>query len=102
GWTSHFMKLLTISVCLLPMIPGGRWYSVDRWLAVRRAAREGREPPAERGDLWGLRLMAIFLSLLYISTAHHKTAMPWLSGERLDAIFAYRYFGSTYRDQRWW
>jgi uncharacterized membrane protein YphA (DoxX/SURF4 family) len=102
GWTNHFMKLLTISTCLLPFIPAGRSYSVDRWLAVRRAARAGREPPAERGDLWGLRLMAIFLSSLYLSTAHHKTTMPWLSGARLEAIIASHYFGSVYMAQRWW
>jgi len=102
GWGNHHMKLLAISAALLPFTPCGRSYSVDRLLAVRRARREGKPPPPEHGDLWGLRLIGLFLSSLYISTAFHKTNEAWLSGMRMEQIFSCHYLGSTYLDARWW
>lgn len=95
-WTHHHVYLLSWSTLLLSLTPCGRSYSVDRWLAVRRAERAGVPPPPERGNVWGLRLIAIQLCLLYLWTAYDKTTYAFLSGQRLEAIFMYFYSGSVY------
>src|SRR4029434_3147185 len=98
-WTHHHTYLLTIATCLCVLTPCGRSYSFDRWRAVRKAEREGREVPPERGNLWGMRLIALQLSLIYLWTAYDKTNGPFLRGERLEHIFMGYYPGSDY--PRW-
>jgi HTTM domain len=95
-WTHHHVYLLAISTLVLTFTPCGRSYSLDRWLSVRRAEREGREPPAERGNLWGLRLIVVQLSALYFWTAFDKTQWGFLSGARMEQYAMHFYFGSTY------
>lgn len=95
-WTHHHVYLLGWAAFLCALTPCGRSYSVDRWLAVRRAERAGRPPPPERGNLWGLRLIALQLSLLYLWTAFDKTNWGFLSGERMEQYAMYFYFGSVY------
>ena len=99
-WTHHHTYLLVITTCLLSFTPCGGSYSVDRYLAVRRAERKGVAPPAERGPLWGTRLIALQVSALYLWTAYDKSFWGFLSGERLEQIFMYLFFGSDHPG--WW
>lgn len=63
---------------LLFLTPCGDWLSVDRWWLVRRGL-----VPAEPVDKapWGLRLMQIQFSLIYIATVMFKMKGPlWADG----------------------
>ena len=95
-WTHHHTYLLAVAALLIALTPCGRSYSLDRYLAVMRAERMGVAPPAERGNLWGLRLIVVQLSVLYFFTALDKTSYAFLSGARLEAIFLWYYAGSDY------
>ena len=95
-WVQHNCFLLAHATMLCALTPCGRSYSLDRWLAVRRALRQQRPLPAERGNLWGLRLLACQVSLVYFWSAYDKTSLAFLSGERLEFIVLWFFFGSTY------
>ena len=95
-WTHHHTYLLAIAALLIALTPCGASYSLDRYLAVMRAERAGLPPPAERGNLWGLRLIVVQLSVLYFFAAFDKTNPAFLSGARLEAIFLWYYAGSDY------
>ncbi len=94
-WGHHNTFLLAYATFLCALTPCGRSYSFDRWWAVRRARREHRPPPAERGNLWGLRLLACQLSAIYFWSAYDKTSIAFLTGERLELIFRWLYVGSS-------
>jgi hypothetical protein len=93
-WTHHHTYLLAWATFFTSLTPCGRSYSVDRWRALRRAERAGLAPPPERGNVWGLRLMALQLSTLYLFTAYDKTGAAFLGGERLEAYFVRYVVGS--------
>ncbi|TIU00559.1 MAG: hypothetical protein E5W55_02520, partial [Mesorhizobium sp.] len=93
-WTHHHTYLLAIAALLIALTPCGRSYSLDRYLAVMRAERTGRPPPAERGNLWGLRLIVVQISVLYFFAAFDKTNYAFLSGARIEQIFLWYYAGS--------
>ncbi|RWA78706.1 MAG: hypothetical protein EOQ30_28230 [Mesorhizobium sp.] len=95
-WTHHHAYLLAIAALLVALTPCGRSYSLDRYLAVIRAERSGHPPPAERGNLWGLRLIVMQLSVLYFFAAFDKTTYAFLSGARIEQIFLWYYAGSDY------
>lgn len=95
-WTHHHTYLLSVSALFIALTPCGRSYSLDRYLAVRRAERLGTAPPAEYGNLWGLRLIAIQLSILYFFSALDKTNVAFLSGARLEHLYLWFYSGSDY------
>ena len=95
-WTHHHAYLLAVAALLIALTPCGRSYSLDRYLSVMRAERTGVAPPAERGNLWGLRLIVVQLSVLYFFAAFDKTSYAFLSGARLEAIFLWYYAGSDY------
>lgn len=95
-WTHHHAYLLAVAALLIALTPCGRSYSLDRYLAVMRAERAGLPPPAERGNLWGLRLIVVQLSVLYFFAAFDKTSYAFLSGARIEAIFLWYYAGSDY------
>lgn len=95
-WTHHHVYLLAMATFLCSLTPCGRSYSLDRLLAVSQAARERRAPPPERGNLWGLRLIALQLCLMYLWTAYDKMNWGFLSGQRLEQYAMYFYFGSVY------
>lgn len=97
-WTHHHTYLLAITALLLTLTPCERSFSLDRYLAVLRAQRAGQAPPPERGNLWGLRLIALQLSVLYLFSAYDKTSFAFLSGARLEHIFLWFYAGSDYPD----
>ncbi len=90
----HHVSLLMIAVGLLALTPCGGSFSVDRWLALRRAERAGAPPPAERGALWGTWLIALQVSALYLWTAIDKSQIGWFGGERIQQIYMYFYVGS--------
>ena len=95
-WTHHHAYLLAVTALLIALTPCGRSYSLDRYLTVMRAERDGVPPPAERGNLWGLRLIVVQLSVLYFFAAFDKTSYAFLSGARIEAIFLWYYAGSDY------
>jgi len=74
----------------------GRSLSVDRWLAVRRAKARGEPPPSERGSLWGLRLIAWQVTMMYFWGAFDKTDAQWLAGERMERYWMNFYGSSDY------
>ncbi|BCM18915.1 HTTM domain-containing protein [Mesorhizobium sp. J8] len=95
-WTHHHTYLLAVAALLIALTPCGRSYSLDRYLAVIRAERAGVPPAAERGNLWGLRLIVVQLSVLYFFAAFDKTNYAFLSGARLEQILLWYYTGSDY------
>lgn len=97
-WTHHHTYLLAVAALLIALTPCDRSYSVDRHLAVMCAGRDGLPPPPERGNLWGLRLIVVQLSVLYFFSAFDKTSYAFLSGARLEQIFLWYYAGSDYPD----
>ncbi|TPJ50683.1 hypothetical protein FJ471_29895 [Mesorhizobium sp. B2-7-1] len=95
-WTHHHAYLLAVAALLIALTPCGRSYSLDRYLAVAHAERMGVPPPAERGNLWGLRLIVAQLSVLYFFAAFDKSSHAFLSGARIEQIFLWFYDGSDY------
>jgi hypothetical protein len=95
-WTHHHTYLLAVAALFVGLTPCERSYSLDRYLAVTRAERAGMPPPPEYGNLWGLRLMVLQLSVLYFFSAYDKTNFAFLSGARLEQIFLWYYSGSDY------
>ncbi|CDX59053.1 conserved membrane hypothetical protein [Mesorhizobium plurifarium] len=95
-WTHHHTYLLAVAALLIALTPCGRSYSLDRYLAVMRAERASLAPPAERGNLWGLRLIVVQLSVLYLFAAFDKSNYAFLSGARIEQIFLWYYAGSDY------
>lgn len=95
-WTHHHTYLLAVAALLIALTPCDRSYSLDRYLAVMRAERAGLAPPAERGNLWGLRLIVVQLSVLYFFAAFDKSNHAFLSGARIEQIFLWYYTGSDY------
>jgi hypothetical protein len=97
-WTHHHTYLLAVAALFVGLTPCDRSYSLDRYLAVTRAERAGTTPPPEYGNLWGLRLIVLQLSVLYFFSAYDKTNFAFLSGARLEHIFLWYYSGSDYPD----
>ena len=91
SWRHHHTFLLAMSTLFIALTPCGRSYSLDRWLALRRALQSGLPPPPEIGNLWGLRLIAIQLSMVYFWTAYEKLYWGFLSGDRME-LLAYNYY----------
>lgn len=95
-WTHHHTYLLAMVTFLSALTPAGRCYSLDRWLAVRRAQRKGQAPPPEKGNLFGLRLMMLQLCVLYFFAALDKSYLLWTSGVRLEYYAMFFYLGPSY------
>lgn len=100
-WKHHHTYLLAMGVTLTACTPCGKSYSLDRWLAVRSAQRAGRAPPPERGNVWGLRLIVLQLSVIYFFAALDKTNGAFLSGERMEHYYAWYYAGLDYAGAGW-
>jgi hypothetical protein len=75
------MYWLGIAPLLCALTPCERSYSLDRWLAIRRNL-----PPPEEGNLWGLRLIVIQLSVMYFFSGTNKLQPDFWSGDRLEAL----------------
>ena len=91
SYTHHHIYLLAIAPLLLACTECGRSWSWDRWRALRR----GTVPP-ERGPTWGLVLITLQLSQIYLWGAVSKCSGAFLSGDRLEQIFMRLYVGSDY------
>ena len=91
-----------LTAALLPALPVGGSFSVDRLLAVRRARRRGEESPPERAPIWGLYLIRLQLSAIYCFAAFDKIDPEWLDGERLERLVLNFYgYAELLRDQPW-
>jgi hypothetical protein len=90
----HHTYLLNIGVLFLAFTDCGKSFSVDRWLALRRARAAGDPPPAEQGVLWGLRLIAFQVTMVYWWGAWDKTHLAF--GERMEHYHMNLFFGSDY------
>ena len=80
----------------LALTPCGRSFSLDRWLAVRRAQRAGAPLPEEHGNLWALRLIGLQLSAVFFWGGWNKLTLgtqsvhvAFLSGDRLEQTLLY-------------
>jgi len=91
-YTHHHTYWIGIATLFCALTPCDKSYSLDRWLAVRQARKEGRQPPREEGNVWGLRLIVVQLTMMYFWTAIDKLRnYDFVSGERLQSIFMTRY-----------
>jgi hypothetical protein len=90
-WTHHHTYLLAFGVFLVALTPCGKSYSFDRWWALRRAKAREEPAPRERANVWGLRLIALQLSTIYLFTAYDKTDWGFLSGDRLEHYLLWYY-----------
>ena len=99
---SSHMYWLGIAPLLLTLTPCGKSYSLDRWFAVQQAAKKKYTPPLEQGNLWGLRLIVIQLSMMYFWTALDKLQADFISGDRLEATFMLFYNNIVNVEQVYW
>jgi hypothetical protein len=99
--SSHHVLVLAIGLGLLALTPCGRSLSLDRMWALHRERQGGPPAPPERGYLFGQRLMAIHVAVLYLGTAWEKTYPGFLDGSRLQQIYLSVYFGSDGPDPSW-
>ena len=86
---SSHMYLIGMAALLCALTPCDESYSLDRWLAVRRAWQSGHTPPPEQGNLWGLRLIVVQLTMMYFWSAINKIQPDFASGDRLEHIQAF-------------
>jgi hypothetical protein len=101
-YTHHHTYWLGIATLLCALTPCDKSYSLDRWFSVSRSLREGLPLPPERGNLWGLRLIVVQLTMMYFWSAYNKMHAGFLSGDRLEALFMYYYIGSSLSDWASW
>jgi hypothetical protein len=94
-FVEHNTTLLTWALVWLSFTPSDRSYSLDRWLSLRRAEQRGLPAPQERGNLWGLRLVALQVAAVYLWTAFDKCNVAFLNGTRLQNIAMNFYTGSS-------
>lgn len=107
GAMHHHTYLMAMETSVLALTPCGRSFSVDRWLAVRRASEKHEPPPAEEGDLWAVRLMGLqfcavlfwggYNKLTFGTQAFHSSFM---TGDRIEQTMAY--YHSFPASQPWW
>ena len=97
-YVHHHNYLLMMGAVLIACTPCGRSFSVDRYLALRRARRQGKSLPLETGSLWALRLIAMQLAVMYFWAAYDKSFAGFINGDRLEMIFLHKYHGSDYPD----
>lgn len=101
GWSHHHVHLHMLSTWWLALTPCGRSFSVDRWLAQRRASRRGLPAPREWGPLWATRLIGVQLGTLYFWSAIDKLQQHYWTGERLQHLIMNYYTGAALPDP-WW
>ncbi len=87
---NHSYAMANVTI-LLALTPCGRSYSLDRLLEVRRAERRGEPPPPERGPLWAIPLIALQVCMVYFWGGYSKLTPLFLSGGRMEQIFAHFY-----------
>lgn len=95
-YTHHHTYLLFMMPLLLALTPCGGSFSVDRWLALKRAKAAGEPPPLERGPDWGRTLIVIQIAAIYAFATWAKLEWGHLSGERMEHYAMHLYLGSDY------
>jgi hypothetical protein len=99
SYVHHHSWVLVAGGMGVALLPAGGSYSIDRWWAVRRARRRGEPQPPESGPLWGQRLIAMQVSLVYFWGAYDKLQPGFWSGVRMQHHWLHYYGGSDY--PRW-
>lgn len=96
GTMHHHTYLMAMATTCLSLTPCGRSFSIDRWLAVRKAEKTGAKPPAEEGNLWALRLICLQLSAVLFWGGYNKLTLGtqslqigFISGDRLEQTLLY-------------
>lgn len=95
-WFSHHTRTIMLILALLPLTPCGHSYSLDRWLALRRHARGQGPVPVEKAPQWGRFAIGLMIGAIYFWSGMDKLGLPFMSGERLEQIHMFLYFGSDY------
>jgi len=90
----HHVYTLGITAALLAATPCGGSFSVDRWLALRRAESRGEAAPPEWGPLWGQRIIAVMVCVMYLGTAYEKSYWHYLNGNAMEMAYTTLYLGS--------
>lgn len=81
-------------IWLLVFTPCERSFSVDRYLAVRRARAGGHAPPEEVGPLWMRAGFILHLTAIYFWAVYDKSDAMWFTGARLERIWMSHYGSS--------
>lgn len=93
-WIHHHIYLLNAMTLFIGFTDCGNSFSLDRWLAVRKAQKNRTPIPPEEGELWGLRLISFQISMCYIFGAWDKTHLAF--GDRVEHYLMTYVFGSDY------
>lgn len=104
GWQrgfSHHEAALACSIAMLALQPNGGSYSVDRWLVVRDAQRNGRPIPPEEGPLWAWPLMGLLVSCIYFYGGVVKCHWGYVRGDRLEQVLMSKFLGSELPRVMW-
>jgi hypothetical protein len=90
----HHTQLLTLTCIALAFSPAGRSFSLDRWLALRRARAAGDAPPSERAPLTAQRAICVLVSTIYFWGAIDKMRWPFLNGHEMQRLFVWYFTDS--------
>lgn len=97
-WGHHHTTVLAYAVTYVALGDNSRSLSIDRWLELRAAEREGRAPAPQRAPVWPLTLIAMQLSTVYLWSAFDKVTQPgFLAGDRLVQVFLDVWWSSDWR-----
>jgi uncharacterized membrane protein YphA (DoxX/SURF4 family) len=95
-WTHHHTTFLAVVTFILALTPCGKSFSLDRWIAIRRAEKTDQPWPKEWGNVWAVRLVALQLSAIYFWGAVDKVRWAYLGGDRVEQPLMYLYIGSDF------
>ncbi|MFM2244945.1 MAG: hypothetical protein RL071_1019 [Pseudomonadota bacterium] len=97
----HHVMALVLGAAIIALLPTGGSLSVDRWRAVRRAARLGLAPPPERGPTWARHLLTLHLVCIYAFGSLAKLSPAYLRGDRFTHYLMRLYIGSDLPEGAW-
>lgn len=107
GAMHHHTYLMAVATTCLSLTPCGRSFSVDRWLAVRKAERAGEAPPEERANIWAVRLIGLQMSAVMFWGGYNKLTLgtpsvqyAFMTGDRLEQTLLY-YHSLPVHQQNW-
>jgi hypothetical protein len=101
-WDRHIHRLLASVTLLLALAPAGASYSWDRLRQVRACARNATPAPAERANLWAVRLIALQVSAVYFWSAFDKARWGFLGGDRMVQFAMHYWLGSASLEDITW
>lgn len=96
-WPELQLALVILAPLVLAFGPCGRSYSLDRWLAQRRALEGGSDQPepVERGDVRALGVLATLAIGAQVLQALAMSHPRWLSGYTLERVLLWQSQGSV-------